>query len=97
MSSAEDAGDNPLRLANEIDAALAKYGLATITACARRSTFLRANYASSLNACALCWPAEGRKATARQHKASIHIRGVPNTGAQHSTALKKPSQKSEAS
>ena len=52
MTSAEYDGDNPLRLANEIDAALAKYGLATITACARRSTFLRANYASSLNACA---------------------------------------------
>jgi hypothetical protein len=27
MTSAEYAGDNPLRLANEIDAALAKYGL----------------------------------------------------------------------
>ena len=27
MTSAEDAGDNPLRLANEIHAALAKYGL----------------------------------------------------------------------
>ena len=45
MAKLEYDGDNPLRLANEIDAALAKYGLATITACARRSTFLRANYA----------------------------------------------------
>ena len=26
---------------------------------------------------ALRWPAEGRKATARQHKASVHIQGVP--------------------
>jgi hypothetical protein len=26
---------------------------------------------------ALHWPAEGRKAAARQHKASVHIQGVP--------------------
>ena len=30
MTSAEYDGDNPLRLANEIDAALAKYGLAFV-------------------------------------------------------------------
>jgi hypothetical protein len=29
MTSAEYAGDNPLQLANEIDAALAKYGFGT--------------------------------------------------------------------
>jgi len=55
MTSAEYHGDNPQRLANEIDAALAKYSLGNDHRTCKRSTFLRANYASSLNACALCW------------------------------------------
>jgi len=52
MTSVEYAGDNPLRLANEIDAALAKYGLGNDHRMCKAIHFLRANYASSLNACA---------------------------------------------
>jgi hypothetical protein len=44
-TSVEYDGNNPLRLAEEIDAALDKYGLSTIAACSRASNSLRASCA----------------------------------------------------
>jgi len=44
-TSVKYEGDNPLRLAEEIDAALDKYGLATIAACSRTSNSLRVSCA----------------------------------------------------
>jgi hypothetical protein len=53
MTRVEYDGDNPLGLANEIDAALAKYGLGSDRRiCKGDPLFLRANYVSSPHACA---------------------------------------------
>jgi len=78
MTSAEYDGDNPLRLANEIDAALSKYGLGNDHRMCKAVHFFEGEL--RLIAECLHWPAESRKAAARQHKASVHIQGVP-TGA----------------
>jgi hypothetical protein len=80
MTSAEYDGDNPLRLANEIDAALAKYGLGNDHRMCKAIHFFEGELRLIAECLRCAGPQKVAKQTARQHKASVHIQGVP-TGA----------------
>jgi hypothetical protein len=63
MTRAEYDGDNPLRLADEIDAALTKYGLGSDRRICKAIHFFEGELHSSLNACAV--PARRRSQSSR--------------------------------
>ena len=68
MTSAEYDGDNPLRLANEIDAALAKYGLGSDHRMCKAIHF----FEGELRLIAECLRCAGPQKVAKQPPGSTH-------------------------
>jgi hypothetical protein len=74
MTRAEYDGDNPLRLANEVDAALAKYGLGSDRRMCKAIHF----FEGELRLIAECLRCAGPQMGAKQSTGSTH--GVATTG-----------------